>query len=179
MGLEMFLGGEQGPWQVISLQTLHGEALPLVSHIAQVNQAQSQPHVWCLRGIPSYVRYTTAAEQVYLREHQPPLHRSEATMAALIPIHKSPAWWELAQDERRAIFEERSHHIALGTGAFPAVARRLLHSRDLGEPFDFLTWFEYAPEHAPIFEDLLGTLRMSEEWQYVDREIDIRLQRLS
>ncbi len=27
-----------------------------------------------------------------------------------------------------------------------AVARRLYHCRDLGEPFDFLTWFEYAPQ---------------------------------
>jgi hypothetical protein len=37
----------------------------------------------------------------------------------------------------------------------PAVARRLSHSRELGEPFDFLTWFEYAPEHAAHFEELL------------------------
>jgi hypothetical protein len=36
----------------------------------------------------------------------------------------------------------------------PAVARRLHHSRELGEPFDFLTWFEYAPEHADAFEEL-------------------------
>ena len=32
----------------------------------------------------------------------------------LIPIRKNEAWWALAQDERRAIFEERSHHIAIG-----------------------------------------------------------------
>src|SRR2546428_7160638 len=30
----------------------------------------------------------------------------------------------------------------------PAIARRLYHCRDLGEPFDFLTWFEYAPADA-------------------------------
>src|SRR5438477_5729245 len=28
------------------------------------------------------------------------------------PIRKSAAWWALAQDERRAVLEERSHHIA-------------------------------------------------------------------
>jgi hypothetical protein len=28
--------------------------------------------------------------------------------AALIPIKKSAVWWAMAQDERRAIFEERS-----------------------------------------------------------------------
>src|SRR5437667_3317976 len=27
------------------------------------------------------------------------------------PIRKSESWWELAQDERRRIFEERSRHV--------------------------------------------------------------------
>jgi hypothetical protein len=62
--------------------------------------------------------------------------------------------------------------------ALPAVARRLHHSRELGEPFDFLTWFEYAPEHARSFEELVRRLRETEEWRYVDREIDIRLSRV-
>ena len=57
----------------------------------------------------------------------------------------------------------------------PAVARRLHHSRDLGEPFDFLTWFEYASEYARAFEDLVGELRATEEWRYVTREVDVRL----
>jgi hypothetical protein len=57
------------------------------------------------------------------------------------------------------------------------VARRLLHGRDLSEPFDFLTWFEYAPEHAHAFEELVHRLRETEEWTYIEREIDIRLHR--
>jgi hypothetical protein len=57
----------------------------------------------------------------------------------------------------------------------PAIARKLFHSRDIGEPFDFLTWFEYAPTDVDAFEELLYTLRKTEEWTYVDREIDIRL----
>jgi hypothetical protein len=44
-------------------------------------------------------------------------------------------------------------------------------------PFDFLTWFEYAPEHSDAFEDLVRKLRASKEWTYVDREVDIRLSR--
>jgi hypothetical protein len=59
----------------------------------------------------------------------------------------------------------------------PAVARQLYHCRDLGEPFDFLTWFEYAPERAAMFEDLVGVLRGTEEWTYVEREMDVRLAR--
>jgi chlorite dismutase len=43
---------------------------------------------------------------------QAPLGRREATFAALIPIKKSAAWWELTQEQRRAIFEDKSRHIA-------------------------------------------------------------------
>ena len=95
--------------------------------------------------------------------------------AALIPIRKSDAWWALAQDERRAVMEDQSRHIRMGMKYLPAVARKLHHCRDLGEPFDFLTWFEYAPEDASAFEELVGLLRGTPEWKYVDREVDIRL----
>ena len=61
----------------------------------------------------------------------------------------------------------------------PAIARRLHHSRDLGErePFDFLTWFEYALADTAAFDELVAELRATEEWAYVDREIDIRVVR--
>jgi len=64
-----------------------------------------------------------------------------------------------------------------GVEYLPAVARRLHHGRDLGEPFDFLTWFEFAPEHAAAFDELVLRLRETEEWTYVEREIDLRLAR--
>ena len=72
----------------------------------------------------------------------------------------------MTQNERRRIFEDKSRHIADSLKYLPAIARQLYHARDLGEPFDFLTWFEYAPEHAEEFEDLVGSLRDSEEWSY-------------
>ena len=83
----------------------------------------------------------------------------------------------MTQDERRAIFEERSHHITLGLKYVARIARRLYHGYDLGEPFDFLTWFEYALGDAEAFEELVGKLRETEEWTYVEREVDIRLAR--
>ncbi len=103
----------------------------------------------------------------------------EATRAALIPIKKSAAWWDLTQDERRRIFEETSHHISIGLKYLPAIARRLHHCQELSEtePFDFLTLFDYAPEHAGAFEDLVAQLRATEEWKFVEREVDIRLMR--
>ena len=107
------------------------------------------------------------------------LGRPEATCAALIPIRKNPAWWALTQDERRSVLEERSQHIKIGLRYLPEVARRLHHCRDLSEnePFDFLTWFEYAPTHEAAFDKLVAELRASEEWKYVEREVDIRLVR--
>jgi hypothetical protein len=83
----------------------------------------------------------------------------------------------LPADERRAIFEERSHHVARSLPYLPRIARRLHHGHDLGEPFDFLTWFEYAPADQPAFDELVGVLRATEEWAYIDREVDIRLKR--
>ena len=138
----------------------------------------SQPGTgWVLRGVAGHLRYTTREEKETLSAVQAGLGRAESTRAALIPIKKSAAWWALAQDERRAIFEERSHHTQASLKYLPAIARRLHHSRDLGEPFDFLTWFEYAPRDAQLFEELAQMLRSTEEWKYVEREVDIRLSR--
>ncbi len=94
----------------------------------------------------------------------------------MIPIRKSASWWDLAQDERRTIFEETSQHTAIGLKYLPDIARQLYHCRDLGQPFDFITWFEYAPEHAQAFEELVTSLRATHEWQFVEREVDIRLE---
>jgi chlorite dismutase len=137
-----------------------------------------QGGVWTLRGTTSNTRYTNRAEVAALTAAQQGLRRSKATQAALIPIRKTPAWWALAQDERRAIFEEQSRHIAIGMEYLPPIARRLHHCRELGEPFDFLTWFEYAPEHSDAFEEMVDRLRHTQEWDYIDREVDIRLSRI-
>jgi hypothetical protein len=132
---------------------------------------------WVLRGVAGHERYVERAEHDRLKMVSPPLGRAEATRAALIPIRKSPAWWALSQDERRTIFEGRSRHIGDSMPYLPRIARRLYHARELGELFDFLTWFEFAPEHAQTFEDLVGMLRGRDEWSFVDREVDIRLSR--
>lgn len=139
--------------------------------------APPEPSAWSLSGVTSYGRYATQAEQAALARVQVPPGRAEAQCAALIPIKKCAAWWDLTQDARRQIFEERSRHTALGMRYLPAIARRLHHCRDLAvpEPFDFLTWFDYTADQTQAFEDLVGALRETEEWSYVEREVDIRL----
>jgi chlorite dismutase len=175
-----FVAGASGDWRIRSIAGYLGESLQPAEKLAMrlFEPGMDEPAAsWRLLGTVSNVRYATQAEVVSLRRRQEPLQRPQASRAALIPIRKSAAWWELAQDERRAIFEETSQHTRIGLDYLPAVARRLHHSRDLGEPFDFLTWFEFAPEHEPAFDELLARLRATREWNYVEREVDVRLVR--
>ena len=177
-----FVGDTTGPWRVERAHCLAGDPLPAASRVSIVAGfiAQlPQGATWSLRGITSNERYVEQTEKAALVSKQQGLGRPTATRAALIPIRKKAAWWALPQDAQREIFEARSRHIEIGLRYLPAVARRLHHCRDLGvdEPFDFLTWFEYAPGDAAAFEELLAALRSSAEWKYVDREMDIRLAR--
>ncbi len=171
-----FVGGNVGSWRVLRVDPVIGVPLTWISRLEVTEQeAQPPPGNWVLRGVTALDRYVTRAERSLLAARQDSLGRQSATSAALIPIRKSAAWWNLPPDERRAIFEERSHHIRTGIEYLPAVARRLYHSRELGEPFDFLTWFEYSPDHAAAFEQLVERLRSAEEWRYVEREVDVRM----
>ena len=173
-----FVGASSGAWRVEQLRTVVGEGLPGVSHVGVVaGDAGGTASSWHLRGIVSNERYVERAEKDALVARQEGLGRPASTRAALIPLRKNAAWWALTQDERRQVFEAQSAHIAIGLQYLPAIARRLHHCRDLSpdEPFDFLTWFEYAPGDAAAFEALVAKLRESPEWRFVEREVDVRL----
>jgi len=179
----VFRAGDAGEWSIDRLDAVIGAGLAAGRRLDVVAGASADAPMppgaaWTLRGVTSNERYVERPERASLVAVQQPLGRPEATRAALIPVRKSERWWELTQDERRAVIEDRSHHIAVGLEYLPAVARRLQHCRDLGgEEFDFLTWFEFAPDSADAFEELVVRLRATEEWTYVDREVDIRVSR--
>ncbi len=173
-----FAAGTTGAWHVERIEAVRGEGLAPAERLAMLEGAAARvpsSTAWLLRGATSHIRYTNRGELQALEAGQSALGRSEVTQAALIPVRKTDEWWNFAQDLRRAIFEERSRHISTGLQYLPAIARRLHHCRDLGEAFDSLTRFEYAPEHAAAFEELVNRLRKTEEWTYVEREVDIRL----
>ena len=175
-----FIAGGEGPWRVERIAPVTGEPVPPAARIRVIGEDAGELPAnasWSLRGITSNERYVEREEKTTLVARQEGLGRAAATRAALIPIRKNAAWWALTQDERRRVFEAQSQHIAIGLKYLPAVARRLHHCRDLGpsEPFDFITWFEYAPTDSAAFEELVHALRASPEWHYVDREVDIRL----
>ena len=179
-----FIGGAEGPWRIDRIGAVTGDSLPVAERLRVAEAGAGIAVVgagtaWQLRGITSNERYVERSEKQQLLARQPLLGRAESRCAALIPIRKNAAWWAMTQDERRAIFEAQSRHIAIGLDYLPAVARRLHHCRDLEapQPFDFLTWFEYAPADAEAFEALVEALRASPEWAFVDREVDLRLSR--
>jgi hypothetical protein len=177
-----FFGGSMGLWRIVRTATLSGEPFPEVERLDVVSGSDASTDSkarWTLRGITSNERYVVREERGQLMAKQQGLGRPEATCAALIPIRKNATWWALTQEDRRSILEEQSRHIKIGLNYLPAVARRLHHCRDLSEnePFDFLTWFEYAPAYEAEFNTLVAELRSSTEWTYVEREVDIRLKR--
>ena len=174
--------GTGSGFQITSISPVIGESLPAAATLVVAPSAPAltlgqSTSAWQFDGLISNLRYALKSEVSKLRERQEGLGRPAARKAALIPIRKSAAWWALAQDERRTIFEETSHHTAVGMDYLPAIARQLFHSRDIGQPFDFLTWFEFADRDANAFDDLLGRLRKTAEWTFVEREVDIRLER--
>jgi hypothetical protein len=180
--LYSFVGGREGLWKATETRTITGDALPATERLNIVSGNVAPPPagaVWLLRGATSNERYVTRPEKEQLIAKSPVLGRPEADCAVLIPIKKNAKWWALTQDERRTIFEEQSHHTQIGLDYLPAIARRLHHCRDLSEvePFDFLTWFEFATADTAKFDKLLARLRESIEWHYVEREVEIRLVR--
>jgi chlorite dismutase len=180
MSIDTFVGGREGAWEITRIQAIAGAGLDMAPRLSVVNgvyiDAPSMAS-WRLRGAASHVRYSTRSEVTRLAQVQPRPGRDESTMVVLIPMGKSSDWWELAQDERQVILGKASRHAEIGMDYLPAVARKLYHCRDLGEPFDFLTWFEFAPGNEAAFDRLLARLRSTPEWRYVDREVEVRLTR--
>src|ERR1700726_4932551 len=96
-----FRGGSIGAWRVMSLSPVKGEALPPTPCLSIVHAAAiALPMIpsktsWRLAGVASHVRYVERDEKTALSTVQAALGRPQATQAALIPIRKSLAWWEL------------------------------------------------------------------------------------
>ena len=117
-----FVGGQAGQWKVISSRAIAGDALPANERLNMVAGNVPSPPAgaaWVLRGVTSHERYVTRPEKEQLVAKSPALGRPEADCAVLIPIRKNAPWWALTQDERRAIFEVRSHHTQIGLEYLP------------------------------------------------------------
>lgn len=175
--LVSFVAGSEGLWRIDGILAPKGETLPRAARLAVVegDGAEGAGGRWALRGTVGPAVDANEDEVDALAAKQEPLGRPEARCAALIAVRKSPAWWAMTHDERRAVIEERPP--VVGLDELPAIARRLHHAHELSEPFDLLTWFEYAPDDQDAFDELVGRRRETEEWAFVEREVDVRVTR--
>jgi len=177
-----FIGGKAGEYKINTISTISGSPIALCDFVSikkeTLSDSQRTNSTWVLQGFASNLRYTTRPEKNILDEKPSVLGISENKCLAMIPIKKNSAWWLLTQDERRQILEEDSKHIEIGFKYLATINRQLYHSRDLGEVFDFITWFEFSEENEAQFNELLSKLRSTKEWTFVEREVDIRMTRI-
>ena len=103
--------------------------------------------------------------------------------AILVPIRKTPEWWQKSALERHSYFYPhidhasaspvKGHALAAEKG-IPSLFRRVFHNPDGYErsgEFDFLTYFECEDEALPVFDQVLNALRdfhQNPEWRYVE-----------
>jgi hypothetical protein len=100
----------------------------------------------------------------------------------IIPIRKTPEWWEKSPLDRHSYFYPHGDgnggsvkgHARSAEAGISTIYRRLYynpdgHSRE-GE-FDFITYFECADEHLMTFDQICRSLRderQNPEWRYVE-----------
>jgi hypothetical protein len=160
--LVAFVAGSEGLWRIEGITAPVGESLAPAARLAVTEgpHAETAEGRWVLRGV-------VAGQGEDARADQLPLGRPEARCAALLAVRMSPVWWERAEEDRRALSANIEHG--------PAISRRIHRARDRDEPFDVLTWFEFAPDQQGDVQEMVARLRDSGEWSYVEREVDIRL----
>ncbi len=130
--------------------------------------------------IPRY----SSPEMVHYSNKGAPMRRSGriSRNAIIMPIRKTPEWWQKTPLERHAYFYPhidrasacpvKGHAVAAEPG-IASLFRRVYHNPDGYErpnEFDFLTYFECEDEGVPVFDQVLLALRdfhQNPEWRYV------------
>lgn len=129
-------------------------------------------------------RYSSAEMVHYSNKGAPPRRSGRlARNAIVVPIRKTPEWWQKSTLERHSYFYPhvdhasampvRGHALAAEKG-IPCLFRRVFHNPDGYErpgEFDFVTYFECDDESLPVFDHVLTSLRdfhQNPEWRYVE-----------
>ncbi len=136
-----------------------------------------------LAGVQRPRSYTSHAMVQFAYAHAlPPGPGEKYPLAAVTPLNKTAAWWEMDFLHRESFFLPRydenenmvvkGHALASAAGV-PNINRRLVHAPEgygLEGNYDFVGYFEFAEADAPVFRQVMEALRDTEqnpEWKYV------------
>ncbi len=136
-----------------------------------------------LAGVQRPRSYTSHAMVQFAYAHAlPPAPGEQYPLAAVTPMNKTAAWWEMDSLHRESFFLPRydekenmvvkGHTLASAAGV-PKIIRRLVHAPEgygLEGDYDFVGYFEFAEADAPVFRQVMEALRDTEqnpEWKYV------------
>jgi len=139
--------------------------------------------VIALDGASRTPRYSSPEMVHYSNKGAPPRRSGRASRnAIIIPMRKTPEWWQKSTLERHAYFyphvdQARGHqvngHAMAAARGIPSLFRRVYHNPDGYEregEFDFVTYFECDDDGLPVFDGVLTALRDLEqnpEWKFV------------
>ena len=136
-----------------------------------------------LAGVMRPRSYTSHAMTQFAYAHAlPPGMGDKYQMAAVTPMNKTDAWWQMDFLHRESFFLPRydenenmvvkGHALASAAGV-PGINRRLVHAPEgygLKGNYDFVGYFEFAESDAPVFRQVMAGLRdtgQNPEWKYV------------
>ena len=177
--------------KVVSIKGQPGVDVKAGSNIVRMETAARLPEgKWAtllLHGLPQHLQYTSMEQRDDLnRRARPELPPGKDTVAVVIPIRKTAAWWAMPHDERQAHFKKKAAavgHTAIGADYVERIHRKLYHTRYAVETtdHDFVTYFEFDRAHEDDFKSLCSKLRDpvgNPEWNFVDREYEIWMTKL-
>ena len=139
--------------------------------------------VTTLAGVQRGRSYTSQAmtQFAYAGALQPAPGR-QFPLAVVTPMNKTEEWWSMDWMRRESFFlprydakgavMSRGHALAAEPG-IPHIVRRLVHaasSYGRKDAYDFIGYFEFAEEQAPVFRAVMAALRdvaQNPEWAYV------------
>jgi hypothetical protein len=159
-----------------------GSTLVRVETTAKLTPFQGKSPTLLFRGLPEHLQYTTGEQRADLNKRsRAELPPGKDTVAVIIPIRKTAAWWALPHDERNAHFHKKGDkigHTAIGAKYVERIYRKLYHTRYAvdNKDHDFITYFEFERAHTDDFQNLLRQLRdpqQNPEWTFVDHEYEI------
>ncbi|MEC8855828.1 MAG: hypothetical protein VX664_00405 [Chloroflexota bacterium] len=144
---------------------------------------QTGGSVETLAGVMRPRSYTSHAMTEFAYAHAiPPGPGKKFPLAAVTPMNKTDAWWQMDFLHRESFFLPRyneneemvvkGHALASAVG-IPGINRRLVHSPDgygTQVSYDFVGYFEFAEKEAPVFREVMAGLRntiQNPEWKYV------------